>query len=77
MTLEMKIVPCILDHLFFCFLGLEMNGRFKFVMDWSNGKVLSERAYKMLKDDHQSRILEEHVVVLNPEGEVRHQIFAD
>ena len=48
-----------------------MNGRFKFVLDWSDGRVISERAYKMLKDDETSRILEENVVVMNPEGDVR------
>jgi hypothetical protein len=46
--------------------SLEMNGRFKFVYDLSNSKVLSERAYKMLKDDDASKILEENLVILNP-----------
>lgn len=47
--------------------GLEMSGKFKFVVDWSNGKVLSERAHKMVKDDA-TRILEEDLVILNPEA---------
>ena len=51
-----------------------MNGRFKFIMDWSSGKVISERAYKMLKDDETARVLEENVVILNPEGDVRNII---
>lgn len=46
--------------------SLEMNGRFKFVYDLSNGNVLSERAYKMLKDDDTSKIKEENLVILNP-----------
>jgi hypothetical protein len=49
--------------------GLEMNGRFKFVLDWSTGRVMSERAYKMLKGDDAAKFQEEQLVVLNPEGE--------
>ena len=37
-------------------MGLEMNGHFKFVYDWSNGKVLSERAFKMVKNDDAVKI---------------------
>lgn len=47
--------------------SIEMNGRFPFVFDWSNGKVISHRAHKMLKDDEASRISEENLVTLNPE----------
>jgi hypothetical protein len=47
--------------------GLEMNGRFNFVFDWTNGKVISDRAYVMMKDDEASRILEENVVIINPD----------
>ncbi len=52
--------------------GLEMNGRFKFVVDWSSGRVLSERAHLMLKKkghgqgEEEDRIREEDLVVLNP-----------
>jgi len=45
----------------------EMNGRFPFVFDWSNGKVLSRKAYKMLKEDKASAISEENLIILNPE----------
>ncbi len=45
----------------------EMNGRFPFVFDWSNGRVLSMKAYKMLKDDESSAIAEENLIILNPE----------
>jgi len=53
--------------------GLEMNGRFKFVLDWSDGKVLSERAHKMVRDDDAGKISADNLVVLNPaeEEEVR------
>ena len=47
--------------------GLEMNGRFKFVFDWSNGKVLSERALKMVNNDKTIQISEENLIVLNTE----------
>merc|ERR1711963_474080 len=45
----------------------EMNGRFPFVFDWSNGKVMSLRAHRMLKDDKVSAIAEENLIILNPE----------
>ena len=45
----------------------EMNGRFPFVFDWSDGKVLSKKAYKMLKEDKASTISEENLIILNPE----------
>jgi len=45
----------------------EMNGRFPFVFDWSNGKVMSQRAHKMLKEDKVSAIAEENLIILNPE----------
>ena len=47
--------------------GLEMNGRFKFVFDWSNGKVMSERALKMVNNDKTIQISEENLIILNPE----------
>lgn len=47
--------------------SLEMNGRFPFVFDWSNGKVYSKRAYKMLKDDKALAIAEENLIIMNPE----------
>nr|ACO11262.1 UPF0549 protein C20orf43 homolog [Caligus rogercresseyi] len=49
--------------------GLEMNGRFRFVFDWNTGRVISERAYKILKDDPADKILEENLIILNPEEE--------
>ena len=45
----------------------EMNGRFPFVFDWSNGKVMSKKAYKMLKADQASAIAEENLIIINPE----------
>lgn len=45
----------------------EMNGRFPFVFDWTNGKVMSQRAHKMLKEDKVSAIAEENLIILNPE----------
>ena len=47
--------------------GLEMNGRFKFVYDWSNGKVMSERALKMVNNDKTIQIAEENLIILNTE----------
>ena len=47
--------------------SVEMNGRFPFVFDWSNGKVLSRKAYKMLKADEALAILEENLIILNPD----------
>ena len=45
----------------------EMNGRFAFVFDWSNGKVMSKKAYKMLKADKAASIAEEDLIIINPE----------
>ena len=45
----------------------EMNGRFPFVFDWSNGKVMSQKAHKMLKEDKVSAISEENLIILNPD----------
>ncbi len=47
--------------------GQEMNGRSPFVFDWSNGKVVSKKAYKMLKDDEAAAIAEVNLIILNPE----------
>ena len=47
--------------------GLEMSGRFKFVFDWSSGKVYSERALKIVNKDKATQIAEENLIVLNPE----------
>ena len=47
--------------------GLEMNGRFKFVFDWSTGKVYSERALKIVNNDKSTQIAEENLVFLNPD----------
>ena len=45
----------------------EMNGKFRFVFDWSNGKVMSKRAYRMLKADQAASIAEENLIVINPD----------
>ena len=47
--------------------GLEMNGRFKFIFDWTNGKVISERALKIVNNDAAVQIKEEDLIILNPE----------
>ena len=31
--------------------GLEMNGTYPFIFDWTTGKVLSERGYKIVRSD--------------------------
>jgi len=51
--------------------GLEMNGRFKFVFPWSSGRVVAERAIKMLQKDpaESDHFKEEDLIVLNPEEE--------
>jgi len=57
--------------------GLEMNGRFKFVFSWTTGKVVSERAMKVLRNDpdEAEKFKEEDSVVLNPnEEEIEEQI---
>ena len=47
--------------------GIEMNGRFKFIFDWSTGKVYSERALKIVNNDKSTQIAEQDLVVLNPD----------
>ncbi|XP_040572310.1 replication termination factor 2 isoform X2 [Lepeophtheirus salmonis] len=49
--------------------GLEMSGRFKFVFDWTSGRVISERALKIVKNDPADHILEENLIILNPEDD--------
>jgi hypothetical protein len=51
--------------------GLEMNGRFKFVFAWTSGKVVSERAVKILQKDEgeADKFKEEDIIILNPEGD--------
>jgi hypothetical protein len=51
--------------------GLEMNGRFKFVFGFINGKVVAERAIKVLRKDkvEGQHYKEEDIVTLNPEEE--------
>jgi len=51
--------------------GLEMNGRFKFVFGFINGKVVAERALKVLqKDPTEAKYYkEEDIVTVNPEEE--------
>jgi len=51
--------------------GLEMNGRFKFVFPWSTGRVVAERAVKLLQKDpaESDNFKEQDLIVLNPEEE--------
>jgi len=51
--------------------GLEMNGRFKFVFSFTNGKVVAERAIKVLtKDPAEAAFFkEEDLVTISPEEE--------
>jgi len=51
--------------------GLEMNGRFKFAVNFVSGRVVAERAVKVLRQDPEEKInfQEEDMVVLNPEEE--------
>ncbi|XP_037085684.1 replication termination factor 2-like [Pollicipes pollicipes] len=52
-------------------VGLEMNGKYKFVFLWSCGCVFSERAVRMVKSEtcHKCNtpFSEEDIIVLNPE----------
>ncbi|XP_037085802.1 replication termination factor 2-like [Pollicipes pollicipes] len=54
-------------------VGLEMNGKYKFVFLWSCGCVFSERAVRMVKSEtcHKCNtpFTEEDIIVLNPEGD--------
>lgn len=47
--------------------GLEMNGKFRFVFDWSDGRVMSDRAIKIVAKDEASKFDPENVIVINPE----------
>jgi len=51
--------------------GVEMNGRFRFVFSWSSGKVVSERALKVLQRDpaEAAKFQPEDVIILNPTDE--------
>jgi len=51
--------------------GLEMNGRFKFVLNIISGRVVAERAVKVLRQDptEGSNFQEEDMIILNPEEE--------
>ena len=51
--------------------GLELNGRFKFVFPWSSGRMVAERAVKMLQKDpaESANFKGEDRVVLNLEEE--------
>ena len=54
-------------------VGLEMNGKYRFVFLWSCGCVFSERAIKMVKSEtcHKCNtpFTDEDVIVLNPDDE--------
>jgi len=51
--------------------GLEMNGRFRFVFSYSSGKVVSERAVKVLQKDpnEAERFKDDDLILLNPSEE--------
>merc|ERR1712059_41632 len=51
--------------------GLEMNGRFRFVLNIVSGRVVAERAVKMLRQDpaEVTNFKEEDMVIINPEKE--------
>lgn len=51
--------------------GLEMNGKFHFLFNFTSGKVVSERAVKVLQKDPAERSLyrEEDLILLNPSEE--------
>jgi len=49
--------------------GLEMNGRFKFVFSFSTGRIVAERALKVLRQDpaESGNYKEDDTIVMNPE----------
>ena len=49
--------------------GLEMNGNFKMIFAWPSGKVVAERAIKVMKKDpaEAPNFKQEDLIVLNPE----------
>ena len=51
--------------------GLEMNGNFKMVFSWPGGKVVAERAIKVMQKDpaEAPNFKQEDLIVLNPEEE--------
>ena len=51
--------------------GLEMNGNFKMVFSWPGGRVVAERAVKVMQKDPAEALhfQEEDLIVLNPEEE--------
>jgi len=51
--------------------GLEMNGTSKFAFPWKVGRVVSERAVKILQKDEAEAgyFKEEDIIMLNPEGD--------
>lgn len=62
-------------------VGLEMNGKYRFVVLWACGCVLSERAVNMVKTDQCPRCSapasQQDVIVLNPEGEELDRMVAN
>ena len=46
---------------------LEMNGTYSFLYDWNSGNVLSERGYKVIKNDPSYAVDEGSIIFLNPE----------
>ena len=55
------------------FLGIEMNGKYKFYALWTCGCVLSERAFKEVESDtcHScgTKFEKEDIIIINAEGE--------
>jgi len=51
--------------------GLEMNGTSRFAFPWKVGKVVSERAVKILQKDEGEahNFKEEDIIIMNPEGD--------
>ena len=47
--------------------GLEMNGSYTFLFDWTSGYVISERGHNVVKKDPTHAINEDNIVYLNPE----------
>ena len=47
--------------------GLEMNGSYTFIFDWTTGYVISERGHNVVKKDLTYAIHDENIVVLNPD----------
>jgi len=51
--------------------GLELNGKFKMVFSWPGGKVIAERAVKVMQNDpaEAAQFREADLIVINPEDD--------